>query len=249
MDKINRDNRYLTKIIERMILVCLPSDALSQHLPSSLGFSDLGRGVSLQGCSSKAQPPLLTSDEGHLPGRPSWPWTRTSSSRPSCDRAAAAPWTWGSSSQPPQPWRKLSAQELMLLNCGVGEDSWESLGLQGDSISPSWRRSVLGVHWKDWYWSWNSNTLATWCEELTHWKRPKCWEGLGAGGEGEVRGWDGWMASPTRWTWRPGMLWFMGSQRVRQDWATELNWTELIEGMMCCAVASVISNSLRPHGM
>ena len=47
-------------------------------------------------------------------------------------------------------WRKLSAEELMLLNCGIGEDSWESLGLQGDPASPSWRRSVLGVHWKDW---------------------------------------------------------------------------------------------------
>ena len=59
----------------------------------------------------------------------------------------------------------------MLLNCGIGEDSWESLGLQGDSTSLSQRRSVLGVHWKDWCWSWNSNTLATWCKELTHWKR------------------------------------------------------------------------------
>ena len=98
---------------------------------------------------------------------------------------------------------------------------------------------VLGVHWKDWCWSWNSNTLATWCEEPTHWKRPWCWEGLGAGGEGDDRGWDGWMASPTRWTWvwvnsgswwwtgRPGVLRFMGSQRVGHDWATEMNWTEL----------------------
>ena len=68
-------------------------------------------------------------------------------------------------------WRKLGAEELMLLNCGVGEDSWESLGLQGDPTSPFWRRSALGVLWKEWCWSWNSNTLATWCEELTHWKR------------------------------------------------------------------------------
>ena len=68
-------------------------------------------------------------------------------------------------------WRKLSAEELMLLNCGVGEDSWGSLGLQGDQTSPFWRRSVLGVHWKDCCWSWNSNTLATWCKELTHWIR------------------------------------------------------------------------------
>ena len=98
-------------------------------------------------------------------------------------------------------WRKLSAEELMLLSYGVREDSWESLGLQEDPTSPSWRRSVLGVHWKDWYQSWNSNTLATSCEELTHWKRPWCWEGLGARGEGDDRGWDGWMASLTQWTW------------------------------------------------
>ena len=77
--------------------------------------------------------------------------------------------------------------------------------------------------------------------ELTHWKRPWYWEGLGAVGEGDNRGWDGWMASVTRWTWvwvnsrswwrtgRPGVLWFMGSQRVRHDWVTELNWTELIK--------------------
>ena len=56
----------------------------------------------------------------------------------------------------------------MLVNCGVGEDSWEFLGLQGDPTSPFWRRSVWGVHWRDWCWSWNSNPLATWCEELTH---------------------------------------------------------------------------------
>ena len=72
--------------------------------------------------------------------------------------------------------------------------------------------------------------------ELTHWKRPWCWEGLGAGGEGDNRGWVGWMASPTRWTWvwvnsgswwwtgRPAVLRFMGSQRVRHNWATELKW-------------------------
>ena len=67
---------------------------------------------------------------------------------------------------------------------------------------------------------------------------PSCWEGLGAGEEGDDRGWDGWMASPTWWAWvwinsgswwwtgMPGVLQFMGSQRVRHDWATELNWTE-----------------------
>ena len=68
------------------------------------------------------------------------------------------------------------------------------------------------------------------------WKRPWFWERLKAGGEGDDRGWDGWMASPTQrtwiwvnssswwWTGRPGGLQSMGSQRVRHDWATELNW-------------------------
>ena len=93
-----------------------------------------------------------------------------------------------------------------------------------------------GCSLKDWFWSWNSNTLATWCKELTHLKRPWCWERLRAGREGDDRGWDGWMASQTQWTWvwvdssswwwtgRPGVLWFMGSQRVVHNWATELNW-------------------------
>ena len=104
----------------------------------------------------------------------------------------------------------------------------------------SWVFISCSFHsWKDWCWSWNSSTLATWCKELTHLKRPWCWERLGAGGEGDDRGWDGWMALPTWWTWvwvgsgswwwtgRPGVLWFMGSQRVGHDWATELSWTEL----------------------
>ena len=62
---------------------------------------------------------------------------------------------------------KLSIKKFMALNCGVGEDSWESLQLQGNQTSQSRRKSVLNIHWKDWCWSWNSNTLATWCEELT----------------------------------------------------------------------------------
>ena len=62
------------------------------------------------------------------------------------------------------------------------------------------KRSVLGVHCKDWCWSWNSNTLATWCKKLTHWKRLWCWEGLGAGGKGGDRGWDVWMASSIRYS-------------------------------------------------
>ena len=85
--------------------------------------------------------------------------------------------------------------------------------------------------WKDWCWSWNSRTLGTWYEELTHWKRPWCWERLKAGGEGNDRGWDGWMAPLTQWTWvwvnsgswwwtgNPGMLQSTGLQRVGlSDW-------------------------------
>ena len=98
-------------------------------------------------------------------------------------------------------------------------------------------KEILNIHWKDWWWNWNSNTLATRCEEPTHLKRPWCWERLKAGGEGDDRGWDGWMASPTQrtwawvssgscwWTGKPHMLQSMGSQRVGHNWATELNWS------------------------
>ena len=108
----------------------------------------------------------------------------------------------------------------------------------------------LNIHWKDW--SWSSNTLATSCEELTHWKRLWCWEVLGAGGEGDDRGWDGWTASLTRWTWvwvnsrswwwtgRPGVLRFMGSQRVGHDWVTELNF--LFRNLFQCSLLSEDSN-------
>ena len=88
----------------------------------------------------------------------------------------------------------------MLSKCGAGEDSRESLEQQGDQTSWSYRKSTLNIQWKDWCLSWISSTLATWCEELTHWKRPWCWERLKAEGEGEDRGWDSWMASPTQWT-------------------------------------------------
>ena len=93
------------------------------------------------------------------------------------------------------------------------------------------------IHWKDWCWSWSTNTLATWCEELTHWKRPWCWERLKAGGEGDDRGWDGWMALPTQWTWvwassgvgdGQGDLVCCDSWGHKESDTTEwLNWTEL----------------------
>ena len=80
-------------------------------------------------------------------------------------------------------WRRLSADELMLLNCGVGEDSWESFGLQEDPISPSYRKSVLNIHWKDWCLSWNSNTLATWCEDSFMTQMWLIWKDSDAGKE------------------------------------------------------------------
>ena len=92
--------------------------------------------------------------------------------------------------------------------------------------------------------------FSTSCEELTHWKRLWCWEGLGAEGEGDDRGWDGWMASLTQWTWvsvnsgswwwtgRPGVLRFMGSQRVRHDWATELNLTPAVR-RLCIGILAL----------
>ena len=82
--------------------------------------------------------------------------------------------------------------------------------------------------------------------ELTHWKRLWCWEGLGAGGEGDDRGWDGWMASLTCWMWvsvnsgswwwtgRPGVLRFMESQKVRHDWVTELTDSYILSWQRSC---------------
>ena len=87
-------------------------------------------------------------------------------------------------------------------------------------------------------------TLATWWKELTHLKRPWCWERLMVGGEGDNRGWDGWKASPTQWTWvwvdsgswwwtgRPGVLQSMRSQRVRHDWVKH----------NCCQVSTCDQN-------
>ena len=111
--------------------------------------------------------------------------------------------------------------------------------------------------------SWNYNTLATWCKELTHLKRLWCWERLKAGGEGDNKGWDGWMASPTHWIWvwassgswwwtgKPGVLQSMGLQRVRNDWATELNWPELLKKNLykwiCTAQTHIVKGPLNNH--
>ena len=102
-----------------------------------------------------------------------------------------------------------------------------------DPISPSYRKSVLNIHWKDWYCSWSSNALATWCEEQTHWKRFWCRERLKAKREEGGKGWNSYIASLTQWTriwansgrcWRTsklGMLQSMESQRIRHNLVTE----------------------------
>ena len=119
--------------------------------------------------------------------------------------------------------------------------------LDSKAIQPIHPKSVLTIHWKDWCWSWNANILATWCKELTHWKRPWCWERLKVGGKGNDRGWDGWMASPTwriwawvssgSWWWigKPGVLQSMGlqSQTWLNDW-TELNWSCTLSTWQWC---------------
>ena len=133
-------------------------------------------------------------------------------------------------------WRRLNAEELMLLNCGVGEDSWESLGLQG----------VQPVHPKGdqpWVFTGRNDakveTPVLWPPHVKSWLTGKdsCWEGLRAGGEGDDRGWDGWMASPTRWIWvwvNSGSWWCVDREAwcaavhgVTESWTQLSDWTEL----------------------
>ena len=134
------------------------------------------------------------------------------------------------------------------------EESWGpknwcfwTVVLEKTLVSPLDCKEIQPVHPKgDQSWVFIERTYAEaetpilWPPHVKSWLLGKdwCWEGLGAGGEGDNRGWDGWIVSPTRWTWlwvnsgswrwteRPGVLRFMGSQRVGHDWATELNWTE-----------------------
>ena len=134
-------------------------------------------------------------------------------------------------------WRKLSAEELMLL----------TVLLEKTLESPLDCKEIQPVHSKgdqSWVFFGNNDAKAEtpvlWpphsCEELTHWKRLWCWEGLGARGKGDDRGRDGWMASPTHWRWvwvnsrswwwtgRPGFLQSIGSQKCR-TWLSD--WTEI----------------------
>ena len=124
----------------------------------------------------------------------------------------------------------------MPLNCGVGEDSWESLGLQGDPTSPTQRKSILSVNWRGWCWSWNSNTLATWCEELI-WKDPDVGKGWGQEDKGmtedEIVRWHHQLnGHEFEQVLEAGdgqrSLECCSPQdcRVGHNWVTELNWTD-----------------------
>ena len=130
----------------------------------------------------------------------------------------------------------------MLSNCGAGEDFWESLGLQGDTpVHPKWNQSWIFIERTDA----KAEAPILWPPDGKNWIIGKDqWLKAGGkedkieGGKEDNRGWDGWVASLTRWTWvwldsgswwwkgSPGVLQFMGSQRLRHDWVTELNWTD-----------------------
>ena len=138
----------------------------------------------------------------------------------------------------------------MLLNCGAEEDSWESLDCKEiKPVNPKGNQSWIFIRRTD------VETPILWAPDVKNWlirKRHWCWERLKAGGEGDDRGWDGWMASLTWWSWvwassgsgwwtgRPQVLQPMGLQRVRHNWVTEVNWTEPKE--VTSKVALVVKN-------
>ena len=136
--------------------------------------------------------------------------------------------------------KKAEGRKLMLLNCGVREDSWESLGLQGDPTSPFWRRLALGFLWREWCWSWNSSTLATSCEKSwligkdsdagRDWGQEE--KGMT---EDEMAGWHPWLnGHESEWTLgaddgHGGLLCCNSWSHKESDMTEQLNWTELMK--------------------
>ena len=159
-------NHLLLGSLPQPLMLALPQPLSTQIHPSSHQTQYLKSVWSVDlariSCLKIAEQELLT--QGWLSGyrKPGWFWSGLIQH--------PVPSAWRKNSVPGVPWPQASLlvrgqvpspEELMLLNCDVGEDSWESLGLQGDPTSPSWRKSTLNIQWKDWCWNWSSNTLAT----------------------------------------------------------------------------------------
>ena len=209
--------RYCTVILKMFIFLCL---FLMYYLCTATAAA-----ASLQSC-----PTLCDPKDGSPPGSPvpgilqarTLEWVAISFSSAAISFSSARKWKVKSESEVAQSYPTLSN----LMDCSLPGSS-----IHGISRQEYWSGLPLCNKY-------SKPSTVTPCEELTHWKRLWCWEGLGTGGKGDNRGWDDWMASPTRrtwvwvnsgrwwWTGRPGMLRFMGSQRVGHDWVTELNWTE-----------------------
>ena len=102
--------------------------------------------------------------------------------------------------------------------CAFSYCSWRSKGKNAEVLCHSLFQWT--TFWKNWCWSWSSNTLATWCKKPAHWKRSWCWERLRAGGEGDNRGWNGWVALSTQWTW----VWAKSETvKDRESWHAEVH--------------------------
>ena len=148
-------------------------------------------------------------------------------------------------------WRKLSTGELMLLNCGVGEDSWESLGLQGDPTSPFWRRSALGFGRNDA----KAETLVLWPLHVKCWligKDPDGWRDWGQKEKGttedEMAGWHHWLdGRESEWTpgigdGQGGLVCCNSWGRKESDTTEQLKWSDnwiiinLREGKYYCLI-------------